>query len=418
VDFIAGLNKESTLDKTRQKNVHNLMDNNLEMVYNKDKENKTNIASSINKGGNLDGRDHIDRDRVSSGERDLQPTNQNDIIRKDGRDIHHGERSVDSEFTGNEHDATGNWNLRSSEETIFRREQNSQVFSDDHRGDASDTSIGSRTSSSTIAGNGNAQNDEETRRRRDIEATGSNDMGGDDEQHQAFNRRDNLQGNHPYLEFTEQLTLFPTEEQQIKIIDETVERESTVFSISQADIDDELVRGSGFQDGKKRIVEFFSNDPTKKEAIEFLKNEYGTGGHSGSREDGKISYSSHDAKGIALTKGNILKPDAQKMISWPEVEKRIRFLVENNRYLSAEEKTTFSDITTIDPDMNPNHLFTDRMRELTPLLYDTDATSLKDKMVQAIYFVPFRSNWSWYMVECDETTGDCFGFFRKSVHSV
>lgn len=407
--FISNLSKEIAFDKTRQKNVQVVMDNDLELVYNKDKENMTNIASSIIEGGNIYGRNHIGRDQVRSGERDLQSTNQSDTIRKDGRDIHLGERSVDSEFTGNEHDATGNWSLRSSEETIFRREQSSQLFSDDHRGDASDTSIGSRTSSSTIAGNGNTQNDEETRRGRDVETTGSNDMGGDDEQHQAFNRRDDLQRNSSYLEFTEQLTLFPTEEQQIKIIDETVELESTVFSISQADIDDELVRGSGFQDGKKRIVEFFSNEPTKKEAIEFLKNEYGTGGHSGSREDGKISYSSHDAKGIALTKGNILKPDAQKMITWPEVEKRIRFLIENDRYLSAKEKTTFSDITTIDPDMNPNHLFTDRMRELTPLLYDTDATSLKDKMVQAIYFVPFRSNWSWYMVECDETTGDCFG---------
>ena len=140
-----------------------------------------------------------------------------------------------------------------------------------------------------------------------------------------------------------------------------------------------------------------------------FRSEYGTGGHSGSREEGKISYSSHDAKGIALTIGNILKPDAQMTIGWPEVEKRIRFLVENDRYLSATEKATFSVITTIDPDMNPNHLFTDRMRELTPQLYDTDSTSAKDKMVQAVYFVPFRSNWSWYMVECDETTGDCFG---------
>jgi len=82
VDLIANLNKEISFDKTRQKNVQVIVDNNLEMVYNKDKENKTNIASSINKGGILDGRDHIGRDRVSSGERDLQPTNQNDINSK------------------------------------------------------------------------------------------------------------------------------------------------------------------------------------------------------------------------------------------------------------------------------------------------------------------------------------------------
>lgn len=408
-DFIADLSKEIAFDKTRQKNVQVYMDNDLELVYNEDKENKTNIASGISEGGNGDGSNHIGREQVRSGKWNLQPTNQNDIIRKDGRDIYHGERSIDSEFTGIEYEATRDWNLRSSEETLFRSEQSSEILGDDHRGNPSDTSIGSRVSSTAIAGNGNTENDEETRRGRDIEATRSDDMGGNDEQHQKLNRREDLPGNRSYLEFSGQLTLFPTEEQQIKIIEETVEHESTVFSVSQAEIDAELIRGSGFQDGKKRIVEFFSNDPTKKEAIEFLKNEYGTGGHSGSQEEGKISYSSHDAKGITLTIGNILKPDSQMTIGWPGIEKRIRFLIENDRYMSSKEKADLSVITTIDPDMNPNHLFTDRMRELTPQLYDTDSTSAKDKMVQAIYFVPFRSNWTWYVVECDENTGDCFG---------
>jgi N12 class adenine-specific DNA methylase len=409
VSFVTDLNKEIEFDKTRQKYVQNTLDNDLEMVYNKDIKNKTNITSSINEGGNIDGSNHISRDQVRSGKWNLHPTNQRDIIRKDGRDLYHGERSTDSEFTGAEHEATGAWNIRSGEETIFRREQSGKLLSDDHRGNTPDPSFGSGISSATITRDGDAKNDEATRRERNVEATRSNEMGGNDEQHQTFNRRDHLQGNRSYLEFAEQLTLFSTEKEQIEIIDETVERESTVFSISQADIDDELISGSGFQGGKQRIAEFFSNDPTKKEAIEFLKNEYGTGGHSGSREEGKVSYSSHDTKGIAFTKGNILEPDVQRMISWSEVEKRIRFLVENDRYLSAEEKANYSEITTIDPDMDPNHLFTDRMRELTPELYVTDSTPLKDKMVQGIYFVPFRSNWSWYMVEYDETTGDCFG---------
>jgi N12 class adenine-specific DNA methylase len=407
--LLADLSKEIALDKKRQKNVQISMDNDLEMMYNKDKENKTNNTSSIDGGGNIDGSDHIGRDQLRSGERDLQPTNQSDIIRKDGRDLYHGERNVDSEFTSTERNTTGNWNLRSSEETILGGEQSSQVLSDDHRRDASDTSIGSRAASTAIAGNGDPQNDDEARRRRDVEATRSNDMGGHDEQHQAFNRRNHLQGNRLYLELGEQLSLFPTEEQQIQIIDETVERESTVFSISQGDIDDELIRGSGTEGGKKRIVAFYSNDPTKKDATEFLKNEYGMGGRSGSREAGKVSYASHDAKGIVLSKGSILTPDAQKIISWSEVEKRIRFLVDNDRYLSAKEKVAMSQVSTIDPDMNPNHLVTDRMRKMTPKIYDTEATSAKDKVVQAIYFVPFRSDWSWYMVECDESSGDCYG---------
>ena len=49
------------------------------------------------------------------------------------------------------------------------------------------------------------------------------------------------------------------------------------------------------------------------------------------------------------------------------------------------------------------------MSELTSKLYGTESIEAKDKIVQAIYFVPFRSNWSWYLVEHDEKTGDCYG---------
>lgn len=268
-NFVADLNKEIEFDKTRQKYVQNTMDNDLEMVYNKDVENKTNNTSSIDEGGSIDGSNHISRDQLRSGEWNLQPTHQRDIIRKDGRDIHHGESSADSEFKGTEYETTGSGDIRSGEEAIFRREQISQLLSDDYRGNAPDSSIGSGTASATVTRDGDTKNDEAARRERDVEATRSNEMGGDDEQHQAFNRRDHLQGTRSYIGYADQLTLFPTEIEQIEIIDETVERESTVFSISQADIDDELIRGSGFQDGKERIAAFFSNDPTKKRPLSF-----------------------------------------------------------------------------------------------------------------------------------------------------
>ena len=55
---------------------------------------------------------------------------------------------------------------------------------------------------------------------------------------------------------------------------------------------------------------------------------------------------------------------------------------------------------TVDPDENPYRLITDRMARETPDRYGTEDTPLKEKLVQAIYFIPFHQ-WSWYLVELD-----------------
>lgn len=46
-------------------------------------------------------------------------------------------------------------------------------------------------------------------------------------------------------------------------------------------IEEELKRGSSFQDGKFRIFDKYNENPTVKTFVEFLKKEYGWGGHSG-----------------------------------------------------------------------------------------------------------------------------------------
>ena len=58
-------------------------------------------------------------------------------------------------------------------------------------------------------------------------------------------------------------------------------------------------------------------------AIAFLKEEYGTGGHSASISGAFHSDEWHDARGFLLKKGNI-----QKNLTWKEAEKRIRTLIE------------------------------------------------------------------------------------------
>lgn len=72
--------------------------------------------------------------------------------------------------------------------------------------------------------------------------------------------------------------------------------------------------------------------------------------------------------------------------------------------------TDFKDINQdrIDPDTNPHILITERMKSIVPDLYSTEDIDLKDKIAQAIYFVPFR-NWTWYLTELDKKTGEAFG---------
>lgn len=112
--------------------------------------------------------------------------------------------------------------------------------------------------------------------------------------------------------------------------------------ITQDEIDNRLGRGSGFSHGSFRIYDYFKEGHDSKEAANFLKNEYGTGGSSHALAGADHSYEDHDAKGIKLKKGNIGKPYAEVLLSWNVVEKRIRKLFEEDKYLSPEGKEAYA----------------------------------------------------------------------------
>lgn len=116
-------------------------------------------------------------------------------------------------------------------------------------------------------------------------------------------------------------------------------------------IDIALLSGSGFIDGKYRIYEYLLSH-THTECIDFLKNEYGTGGRSSILTAVHISEN-HSAKGIELTdKEN----DKSILLPWSDVEKRIRSLIENNQYLSKEEEEFYKNkyVKDKDTDLDDN----------------------------------------------------------------
>ena len=111
--------------------------------------------------------------------------------------------------------------------------------------------------------------------------------------------------------------------------------------ITMDEIDRRLGRGSSFEHGAFRIYEYFSEGHDTKETVAFLKKEYGTGGQSHALPGADHSYEDHDAKGIRFRKGCIIDPYIDVLLSWKVVEKRIRKLITQDRYLSPEGKEEY-----------------------------------------------------------------------------
>ena len=111
--------------------------------------------------------------------------------------------------------------------------------------------------------------------------------------------------------------------------------------ITADEIDHTLSKGSGFVHGSFRIYDFYHQEHTLKEAADFLKNEYGTGGASHALAGSDRSFKDYDAKGIKLSKGSIFTPDAEVLLSWQVVAKRIGKLIKEDRYLTPAAKEKY-----------------------------------------------------------------------------
>lgn len=138
----------------------------------------------------------------------------------------------------------------------------------------------------------------------------------------------------------EQLADLGVEKKEFLAFD-TVEVRNEDF-ITQDEIDYRLTGGSSFEHGKFRIYEYFMEGHDKKDNIAFLKNEYGTGGSSHALPESDRAHEDHDAKGIRLEKGNYGSPCAKVLLNWNVVEKRIRELVQADKYLSPEGKEAYA----------------------------------------------------------------------------
>ena len=94
----------------------------------------------------------------------------------------------------------------------------------------------------------------------------------------------------------------------------------------------EIDRGTGFVHGKLRVQDFYEEQqPTLQQLADFLKKEYGTGGHSG---DGNISLVDYNSQGITFSFEN----GEKFRHSWYNVATMTESRLRDDTYLSAEQK--------------------------------------------------------------------------------
>ena len=134
----------------------------------------------------------------------------------------------------------------------------------------------------------------------------------------------------------------PTVDEQIEIIAEAEDEKSSAFAVSQEDIDAVLVKGNSVEHGKYRIYHQFQKQEDKKSNIEFLKKEYGTGGFFVDFSDGTEGYAWYAGKGISIDRDGI-STEHDLVLSWAKIEKRLRELIKDNRYLNPKEKDHYAD---------------------------------------------------------------------------
>lgn len=248
--------------------------------------------------------------------------------------------------------------VRDHEAAVPGEEPSGPVHPADSQRQADGASPGDRRDGAQQAGEPDEPADEAAGRDGGTESQGSDGLGRSDEQSKESGRGNDPDGTDLRLTYTEPDTVqigfeIPTEEEQIEAIERQAqepdiptiqphaEAKPSAFFVSDEEIDHVLRRGSGFAGGRLRIAALYDSHPTPKEAQDFLKEEYGIGGHSHTYLDGTSGFVDYNSKGLRLTRGGFRE---EMRLRWPAVEQHIRRMVEEGTYLSAEEKTHFDEM--------------------------------------------------------------------------
>ena len=110
--------------------------------------------------------------------------------------------------------------------------------------------------------------------------------------------------------------------------------------ITEDEIDANLAEGGLMSGSKGRIFAFFQQPHSDKEQVDFLKQEYGTGGRSHALSNADGSDESHSGKGMRYQKRDC--PEVR--LTWQKVAGRIAGLIRQGLYLTEQEQAEYDRI--------------------------------------------------------------------------
>ena len=110
--------------------------------------------------------------------------------------------------------------------------------------------------------------------------------------------------------------------------------------ITEDEIDANLAEGGLMSGSKGRIFAFFQQFYSDRERVDFLKQEYGTGGRSHALSNADGSDESHSGKGIRYQKRDC--PEVR--LTWQKVAGRIAGLIRQGLYLTEQEQAEYDRI--------------------------------------------------------------------------
>jgi len=235
---------------------------------------------------------------------------------------------------GGEH-SSGTQQIREDAENIPERASDGVLQQPPSERQADSAPDGDRPDGEPEAGTDDTGTGGGTERDGEIKSQRPDEVGGADEQRESTGRRNNTDG--AYL----QLTFFPSEQEQIQLIYEAESVSLSAFSFSQAEIDAELKRGSGYSGGKLRIYALYQTAADQKEKIEFLKNEYNYYGHSHTFLDGSGGFVDY-AHSTGMTMNNY-GADEKFNLTFSKIAVRLGELIAAGDYLTTEEKTRYDE---------------------------------------------------------------------------
>ena len=151
----------------------------------------------------------------------------------------------------------------------------------------------------------------------------------------------------------------------------------------EALIEQQLKIGSRVEHGKFRIFDKYNENPTLKTFAEFLKNEYGWGGAYVDSID-----EMHDAKGIHIKIRDEENPqnNLEVNLKWPEVASRIADLIDDENYLSEQEKKEYVEYKVEQNRLREQRLEQERRRDkfLEKILTD-EPRERKERIAEAYH---------------------------------